>query len=407
MLKNRWWIVAASVLGLLAGNGPTMQFTMGTLLPPVTREFGWTRGAVSSAMVAGLWMTALATPFFGRLVDRFGIRAVALPAIVLFALATAAVGMVPASPWAFTALYALMGIGAAAQTPLIYSKAISSRFDHQRGLALGIAIAGVGLGAALVPRYVQALVEHAGWRAAYAGLGALILLLALPAVAFFVGRPGAAPASKSPAAAGLTGREAVRTTRFWTMSFSFGIVSGTTGGVVSHMVPFLADRGIPAATATTVLGISGTALIAGRILSGLILDRVHARCVASCFFLLPLLGIVVLLVAGNARDASAGALLIGLGLGAEVDLMGYLVSRYLGMRAFGEIYGYLFSIFLIGAGLGPLVMGFCYDRTGSYRLTLISFAVALAFAVLPMLRLGPYQYAVMRETKGRRDHVLT
>jgi MFS family permease len=83
-MKSRWWIVVASVLGLLVGNGPVMQFTIGTLLPSITREFGWTRGTVSSAMVAGLWMTGIATPLVGRLVDRFGIRAVALPAILVF-----------------------------------------------------------------------------------------------------------------------------------------------------------------------------------------------------------------------------------------------------------------------------------------------------------------------------------
>src|ERR1051326_651216 len=74
---NRWWVVLASVVGLLVGNGPIMQFTLGTMMPSITREFGWSRGLVSSAMVAGLWMTGLVTPIAGRLVDRFGIRAVA------------------------------------------------------------------------------------------------------------------------------------------------------------------------------------------------------------------------------------------------------------------------------------------------------------------------------------------
>ena len=75
--RNRWWVVFASALGLLVGNGPIMQFTFGVLLTPVSREFGWNRGTVSSAIVAGLWTTAVATPVFGWLVDRLGIRVVA------------------------------------------------------------------------------------------------------------------------------------------------------------------------------------------------------------------------------------------------------------------------------------------------------------------------------------------
>ena len=402
---GRWWIVFASMLALLVGNGPVMQFTMGTLLPPITREFGWSRGVVSSAMVTGLWMTALATPFLGRLVDRFGIRAVALPAIALFSLATAAAGLAPASPMALTAVYAFMGVGAACQTPLIYAKAISSRFDRERGIALGVAISGVGVGATLVPRYVQALVEGVGWRGAYAGLAALIFVLAFPTVAFFVGRPAeerrpAVWKSAASSAPGLTGFEALRTARFWILSSSFLIAAATTGGVLAHLVPLLEDRGVPAQVATDVLGVSGAALIVGRILSGFLLDRIHARYVAALFFLSPLIGIVVLLVAGGPREAAAGVMLIGLGLGAEGDLMAFLVSRYLGIRSFGEIYGYFFSIFMLGAGVGPLAMGLWFDRARSYNGMLLFFAGALAIASLPMVRLGTYVYPAAQERDG-------
>jgi MFS family permease len=342
-------------------------------------------------------MTGIATPFFGRLVDRYGIRAVALPAIAVFSLATASVALVPASPAAFIALYALMGLSAAGQTPLIYSKAISARFDHHRGLALGIATSGVGLGATLVPQYVHGWIEAAGWRAAYAALGALTFALAFPAVAWFVGgpeprRPSVAGHTPPADQSGFTGFEALRTPRFWSLAFSFFLVSGTTGGVISHLVPLMADRGVSARAATTVLGIAGTAMIAGRVFSGFVLDRVHAWYVAAVFFLMPLAGIVVLLSGSPREYASAGVLLIGLGLGAEMDLMPFLASRYFGIRSFGEIYGYFLSIFLFGSGLGPFAMGASYDRTGSYSPMLGCFAGALVFAILPVLCLGSYVY---------------
>jgi len=399
--KSRWWVVFASVLGLLVGNGPVMQFTFGTLMPPITRQFGWSRGMVSTAMVVGLWITGISTPLVGRLVDRFGIRAVALPAILLFSLATASVAWVPASAAAFIALYALMGLGAAGQTPLIYAKAVSMRFDRQRGLALGIAMAGVGLGAAVVPQFAQAMIGLAGWRGAYAGLGVLTFVLAFPAVALFVGRPDSdsKPVVQRPNVSmpGLTGMEALRTARFWTLAFSFFIVAGTTGGVISHLVPLMSDRGVSLQTATAMVGIAGAALIGGRMLSGFLADRIHAPYVAAVFFFAPLIGIVVLLTTPRAEGAALGTLLVGIGVGAEVDLIAFLLSRYLGMRSFGEIYGYFFAIFMLGAGLGPFAMGMSYDRTGSYRYMLVCFAAALALASLPMLRLGAYEYPAPAE----------
>ena len=399
-VKNRWWIVVASVFGLFVGNGAIMQFTFGTFAPPISREFGWSRGTASTAIVVGLWMTGIATPFVGRLVDRFGIRAVALPAIVLFSLATASVALVPASPVVFIALYGLMGLGAAGQTPLTYAKAISARFDEQRGLALGISMAGVGLGSALVPQIAQALIGMVGWRGAYVGLGVLIFLLAFPAVALVIGRdPSARPTLAPDSAAqipGITAFEAIRTARFWYLAFSFFIVSGTAGGLIANLVPLLTDRGFSLPNATHLVGIAGFSLIAGRFFAGYLLDRVHAPYVALAFIVSPLAGIVVLLSTPRPDAAVAATLLIGLGLGAEVDLIAFLLSRYLGMRSFGEIYGYFFAMFMLGAGLGSYAMGASYDKTGSYTLMLICFVAALALASLPMFRLGPYAYPATR-----------
>ena len=394
-LKNRWWVVLASVFGLLVGNGPVMQFTFGTMLPEVSRAFGWSRGAVSSSIVIGVWMTGLATPVFGRLVDRFGIRAVALPAIVVFSVSTASVALVPPSRFAFTCLYALMGLAAASQTPLIYAKVISARFDAQRGLALGVSMAGVGLGAALVPQFAQALITLVGWRGAYAGLGALTFALAFPAVALVIGRqPRETGGERATASTlpGLTGSEALRTARFWLLAAGFFLVAGTTSGVISHLVPLLTDRGLSAGRATGLLSMAGLALIGGRVLAGFLLDRIHAPYVAAGFFAAPLVGIAALLLTSRQEAAAIGTVLVGLGLGAEVDLIAFLLSRYLGMRCFGEIYGYFFAIFILGAGAGPLVMGLSFDRTGSYAFTLGCSIFALAVASGLMLQLGAYAY---------------
>src|SRR5262245_2054823 len=232
-LKNPWWVVFGSVLGLLVGNGPIMQFTFGVLLKPIGEEFGWDRGTVSAALVVGLCLTGVMTPIIGRLSDRFGIRAVALPAIVIFSLATASLALVPASPTVFAAIYALMGLAAAGQTPLIYAKSISAHFDAKRGFALGIAMSGVGLGAALVPPFAQALIGTVGWRGAYVGLGILTFVLAVPAVALFIRGPARSTVVSDAVVAdvpttqisGLTGLQAFRTYEFWILAVAFFAVA--------------------------------------------------------------------------------------------------------------------------------------------------------------------------------------
>src|SRR5688572_18780338 len=97
---------------------------------------------------------------------------------------------------------------------------------------------------------------------------------------------------------------------------------------------------------------AGLSLVAGRLLAGYLLDHIFAPYVASIFFLSPLVGIGLLIAATNVPMAAAGTILVGIGLGAEVDLIAFLLSRYLGNRSFGEIYGYLFAIFMFGSGIG-------------------------------------------------------
>lgn len=395
-LRNPWWIVFGCVLGLFVGNGAIMQFTFPVLLKPIGQELGWSRAMVSSAMVFGLLMTGIMTPVVGHLVDRYGIRRIALPAITLFALATAAVSLVPASPTAFVAFYAIMGLFAAGQTPLIYAKSISAHFDDQRGLALGVAMAGVGLGAALMPPITQAFVDAFGWRGAYLGLGIMTFVLATPAVLLFVREParveGHGIAAHAVDLPGLSGSEALKSSTFWLLAVPFFIVAAAANGTIGHVVALLTDRGVSPQTATSALTMAGFALIGGRLLAGYLLDRMFAPYVAVAFFLSPLAGIALLYFTSSTMIASVATVLIGIGLGAEVDLIAFLISRYLGLRAFGQIYGYLFAVFMLANGIGPFVMGVSFDRSGSYSPVLIAFAAGLVVAAALVLRLGPYPY---------------
>jgi predicted MFS family arabinose efflux permease len=302
----------------------------------------------------------------------------------------------------FTLLFALAEGASAIQTPIGYAKAIAAWFDRRRGLALGIAMSGVGLGGFVMPQLAEALIERVGWRGAYASLGLLTLLVAFPAVALWIREPlpgegefrGASVAtSKLP---GLTVREATATGRFWILLASFFLVAIALNGTVAHVVPLLTDAGLPPAKAAATLGLFGLATMTGRLLAGYLVDRFFAAHVACVLFLLPIAGFALLATAAAALPA-LGVILIGLGLGTEIDLIAFLVTRYFGQRAFGQIYGYFFMIFGLGSSFGRFLAGLIFDLAGSYNPALIGAALALVAAVILVNRLGAYLYPVQRE----------
>jgi predicted MFS family arabinose efflux permease len=394
-LRNPWWVVFGSTVGLIVGNGPIVFFTFGLFLLPVTREFGWDRATFSSSLLVGHALAALAYPFLGRAIDRYGVRRVSLTSIVLFALAVASLSLTPPSATVFIAMAGLCGLLSAGQAPLPYAKAVSSWFDQRRGLALGIAMTGIGIGATLVPQFARAVIAAYGWRAGYVALGALLLVVAFPAVAIFIREPdhqGQAFADREGIVPGLTIGEALRTSRFWLLAIPVFLVVTTINGIVGHLVPLLTDRGFEVRQATATLSTVGLATIAGRLVSGYLLDRFFAPFVTAVLFLLPLVGVTILALGTGGIGPVVAAITLGFGLGAEVDVIGYMVSRYFGLRAYGGIYGCMFAIFTVGTGLGPVLMGLSFDAAGSYTVTLTIFGVALVCASILVTRLGRYSF---------------
>ncbi|TAL76947.1 MAG: MFS transporter [Burkholderiaceae bacterium] len=390
---NRWWVVVGSVFGLLVGNGPIMQFTFGVFLLPLGKEFGWSRSSTSLALAIGLTVTAIFVPIAGRLVDRYGIRVVTLASITLFSLALASVAFFATTLTSFIIIYAIMGIGAAGQTPLPYAKAVSTWFDEKRGLALGVAMSGVGVGVALVPKYAQSVMDQFGWRGAYLGLAILTFVVGVLAVLLASKEPSHHSVKQSAEdIPGLTARQAFRTATFWKLAIAFVAVVFAMNGALVHVVPMLIGRGVSADIAASSMAFAGVALIAGRLLAGYMLDRVFAPYVASVLFAIPLVGLIILFATTTSGYASVAVVLIGLGLGAEVDLIAFLLSRYLGLKSFGEIYGYLFASFMIGNAVGPYVMSLSFDMTGSYHVGLAILGVALLVGSATVLSLGEYRY---------------
>jgi MFS family permease len=338
-------------------------------------------------------------PVIGWMMDRWSIRRVALPGLVLYALAMGLLGLSPHSLLIFTILFALAEGTSSIQTPIGYAKAIAAWFDRRRGLALGIAMSGVGLGGFVMPQLAQALIEWGGWRSAYPLLGLLTLAIAFPAVALWIRepRPGEGerqgPVVTAAEMPGLTARQAAASSRFWILLAVFFLVAIALNGTVAHVVPLLTDAGLTPASAAATMGIFGLATMAGRLLAGFLIDRFFAAHVATVLFLAPIAGFVLLASAAGALP-TLGVTLVGLGLGTEIDLIAFLTSRYLGQRAFGQIYGYCFMVFGLGSSFGRFIGGYVYDLAGSYNPALIGAAAALVIAVVLVNRLGPYLYPV-------------
>src|SRR5579863_1509541 len=279
MGSKRWSIVAASSLALVASQGPINVFATGTFIKPISQELGFGRGDIATAIGISSVMTAVASPFFGRMIDRFGVRTPLAISIVLFALATAALSLLPGSVLGLYLIFAATGLFAIGQTPGSYSKVIAAWFDRQRGFALGIVLAGVGVGTAIIPIVSNFLIGAFGWRSGYVGLAVLVIIVALLPVAIFVREPTEAPAAGDAATnepEGASMAEAARDWRFWFMLIGFFFAVIAINGTLVHVVPMLTDRGIALPEAVGIISSSGIALIVGRLLAGWIIDRVFA-----------------------------------------------------------------------------------------------------------------------------------
>lgn len=400
-----WWIILVAAIGLFMGYGAIISFTFSVFAKPIAQEFNWSRTEVSLAYSISLMVYCAATPLIGRLVDRHGARRVILASVVLFGLCLLSLYLLGGSLWHFYSVYVVMGMVGGGSSLVPYSGVISHWFDKRRGLALGLAAIGAGASTFVMPALASALIALAGWRGAYLVIGLMVILVTVPVVGIFlVERPdkiGLRPdgdESERPGGdirkdevEGMTTGEALRSGTFWLMFTAFFLVGISIVGILIHLVPLLTDRGVPAHSAALATSVLGAAVIMGRVISGYLLDRTSASLVAFLFLSGATLGVLLLWSGLKGVAIYAATFLIGIGMGAENDVIAYLVSRYFGLRSYGEVYGYALMSFALGGVVGPLLMGIGFDRTGSYQLVLGLFFFILMAGALLMTRLGPYR----------------
>ncbi len=373
-------------------------YSLGVFMQPLQDEFGWTRAQASVGLtIVGVAAAVAALPI-GLMVDRLGPRRVGLVGAVLMALAFGLFSTATGTMANWILLWSVLAFASFWVQTTVWTSAVASRFETSRGLAFAVTLSGGSLGAAAFPALATAFIGEWGWRGAFVGLGAAWGALVVAAVVlFFRGAQDTKAVPTGPAdepvaveLPGVTLRDGLRSATFFRLLLAAGLFAFTTLGVVVHLVPILRDAGAEPLAAAGTAALVGLFSIVGRLGVGVLLDRFPGRAVGACAYLVPIAGAALLLVDGtNPVSQTIAAALFGLTLGAEVDVIAYLASRYFGLRNFGGLFGGLVAALSLGTAFGPLAAGLSYDRFGGYSEFLVLTMVLMGVSSLALAGLRP------------------
>lgn len=390
-----WPLPPVAALGVAVASAPA--YALGMFFAPLEQAFGWSRAQTSSGLFALSAVAIVTIPLMGRLVDLRGARRIALPSMILFSLAFAALALAQPAIWTWWGLWMLLALAGAGINPVVWTAAVASRFDKGRGLAMAITLSGAGIGTAAAPVLSAWLIGAYGWRTAYVGMGALFALVMLPLMLLFFHGAGdlqrrTSPGPEARGAAelpGMTFREGLRHGKFQRLVAATFLIAFGLLALVVHFVPIVTSAGLSTTQAAEAAALIGAGSITGRLFAGILLDRVSATLVGCAAFLLPVLVALALLQwAGDAAMIVPVALLLGLSLGSEVDVVAYLASRHVGLKRFGALFGICMSAMALATGVGPWVAGLIFDAFGNYDYFLVAAAPLFLTAALFIASLG-------------------
>lgn len=350
-------------------------YGIGPFYGPVAQEFGWSRTEVTFGLTIATLVQAVGGVFIGLAVDRFGPRRFGVVGLLLLGLAFAALGSADGSLLNWYLLWGLIALAALPVQASVWTSAVASRFTASRGMAFAVTLCGASIAAGVFPPMATALIGELGWRGAFPAQAAAWLLLAFPLIFVFFqgcydkrGRQNPNDVAARPAdLPGATLREGLTSSVYHRLFVASLLFTFTIIALVVHFTAILGDAGASPMAAAGIASFIGWFSLAGRLGTGMLLDRLPASLVGAAVFMLPVLGCLALLLGGGSFAAMASAsALIGLTLGAEIDVVIYLLTRHFGLRNFGGLYGGLLAALSIGTAIGPLAAAQVYDRTGSY-----------------------------------------
>jgi MFS family permease len=400
---NRWWTVVGGAICLSVGAGVISAFMFGTFIRAIAAQNHWGRSQVSLGLTVFEFAMGPGTIVLGSLIDRWGVRKPTMIFLLMFALSIALVSVMPPSVWVFCLVFVLVGFFAPGSNALPYAKVVCARFDKHRGLALGLTVGGTAIGGALMPQYAGFLLRNYGWRMGYLGVAAVVAAFSIPALYLLVKMPKGTvetPMDRrkvlDPGLPSLW--KILKTDRtFRLLGLSIFCMSGVMLALLSQLVPMMMDRGATIRIATTMLSIAGLSSAVGRLLAGYLMDRMHAPFVAAMSFAITMCGVIILAVGSTSTPAMVAAGLIGVSIGAEADIITFIVSRYFDLRLFGRVCGGMWACWGWGAGIMIFATGLCYDMLHSYDLALWIFIGLIAISIIAICRLGPYAYPERRD----------
>jgi MFS family permease len=384
-MDRNWALVAAGALMGCVAVGAV--FALAVLLTPMSTATGWSRAGLSSAMTLAFISMGFAGFGWGMLSDRYGPRVCTLAGSLLLGLALLLASRA-GSLLQFQLTYGVL-LGAAAASffaPVIAATAAS--FEKRRNLAISLVSAGVGVAPMTLSPLVAWLINQYDWRNTLMIVGLLSWALTLPAVWFVRASTGAAVAAESMGASttqGMTAGQALRSKPFIVLALAYFACCAAHSGPIFHTVSYAVGCGLTVTAAVTIYSMEGAAGLGGRLLFGVLADKLGAKPVLVAGLLVQAFAAAFYLRVNELEGFYAVAIVFGMAYGGTMPLYASLAREAFSPRILGTVLGAATLLSGMGMALGPLVGGWLFDRFGSYTWLYIgSMAVGLAAAAIAM-----------------------
>ena len=366
------------------------MFSLAVFLQPITQATGWSHTAVSSAMTIGFLAMGAAGFGWGALSDRIGPRPVVLAGAILLGLGLFLASRAQ-SPLEFQLAFGLL-VGIAIGTffsPMI--AAVMGWMSEHRGLAVALVSVGVGVAPLTMSPFAAWLITHMDWRTAQMVLAVLVWVTLIPA-AFFARRPPLAQGEPQGAAGGppLKLRDAFVSLPFAVLALTFFACCAAHAGPIFHTVTYAMTCGLPTITAVTIYSVEGFAGLGGRLVLGVLADRLGVKRVLIAGLLIQAFAAGAFIYARQLGEFYAIATTFGFAYGGVMPLYAVLAREYFGQRILGAVFGAAAMVSSLGMAAGPVIGGWIFDHFGAYTwLYIYSFAMGLG-AVAIALAFPPF-----------------